>query len=193
MLRDSWTQMSYPERGAYLEGVVKAIRERIRGVGENRDISVQQWLRTPEFQDRIRELFGVQAADDVFRQIDILGEKATTKNQMLHQSMTADKTAVRETLEGADMGDVARQTLQGNPLGALDAMRRAVTGKVTTDPDLAAEILRLLMTPAGSWQRPLTEALRRGQMSPFWQQRAAGQYPGMLPFVTGGQAGMGAQ
>jgi len=193
LLRDSWAQMNLPERGAYLEGVVKAIRERIRGVGENRDISVQQWLRTPEFQDRIRELFGPQAAADVFKQLDTLGEKAITKNQMLHQSMTADKTAIRETLEGADMGDVARQTLQGNPLGALDAMRRAVTGKVTTDPDLAAEILRLLMTPAGSWQQPLAQTLRRGQMSPGWQRRAAGQYPGMLPFSVGGQAGMGVQ
>jgi hypothetical protein len=190
LLQETFGQMSDPEKGAYLNGVVSAIRQRVRSVGSNRDISVQSWLRSPEFQDRMRNLFGDDAADQVFKQLDILGEKAITKNQLLHQSMTADKTAVREMLEGGEMGDAVRQLLSGNVIGSADAVRRAVSTGPRVDPAQAAELSRMLLTPVGQWTDPLAQQLRGASLSPFWQRRAQGEVPGMLPFLMGGMGGL---
>lgn len=193
LLADYFKNLSDPERGAYLNGVVGAIRQRVRGIGKNRDLAAQGWLRSPEFQDNMVRLFGQDAADDVFRQLDVLGEKAITKNQLLHQSMTADKTAVREMLEGGEMGDVVRQAFTGNTVGAIDAARRAVTTGPRPDPATAAELSKLLLTPVGQWQDPLAQQLRGVQLSPFWQARQQGIVPNWLPFLMGGMSGMATQ
>jgi hypothetical protein len=190
LLAETFGQMSDPEKGAYLNGVVNAIRQRVRSIGSNRDVSVQTWLRSPEFGDRMRMLFGDDAAGSIFKQLDVLGEKAITKNQLLHQSMTADKTAIREMMEGGEVGDAVRQALSGNMLGSADAVRRAVSTGPRVNPEQAAEAAKLLLTPVGQWTDPLADQLRGVQLSPFWQRRAAGETPGLLPLFGSGLANL---
>jgi hypothetical protein len=189
MLTEMFGAFSYPEKAAYMNGVVKAIRGRLMNVGKNKDITTASWLRSPEFQDRMVTIFGQDAADEIFKQVDVLAEKAITKNQILHQSMTADKTAVREALQQENLGDAVTKGLQGDITGAVQSARRAVMPKPEVDPQTAAELATMLLSPVNRWQQSPIPNMR--PLSPFWQRRAAGMPPTpQVPLVAGEQAGL---
>lgn len=186
----AFNSLSLPEKEMYRRGVVKAIRDLINRGGTNRDVSKISQLTSPQFQGRMRLIFGDSATDEFQKQLEVLGEKAATKNLYLHQSNTAEKTAIRERLQGAKVADVGQAALRGDVQEAGMLGLKALLSKPGISETEAAEISKFLHTPVGQWQGSLSDMLGQATPSPFWQRRMQGQVPGMAPFLAGQQGGL---
>lgn len=186
----AFNSLSLPEKEMYRRGVVKALHDAINRGGTNRDVSKLSQLNSPQFDGRMRLIFGDAMTDEFQRQLEGLGAQAATKQMYLHQTITADKQAVQERMRGASLSDVGSAVLRGDLSGAVQAGMQNAFTRPGFSPQVAKEISALLHQPVGQWPGHLVDRLGQMQLTPFWQRRAAGEVPGLLPFVTGAQAGL---
>lgn len=146
--------LSLAEKDAYLQGAVKAIRDKVLSGGKfNNDL----------IAERLRNVFD---SDDAFKQfmsaVDREKTFAGTKNFVLGGSQTTNKAA--DLLDMADEAGTAVSNVMSGRFGmaAVQGIRKVLSGNKNIPERLRAPMARLLTTPEGS--RRAVEMMKRAKV-----------------------------
>ncbi len=151
-IADTIKNLSLAEKDAYMQGAVKAIRDKIAsGARFNNELIRERMRNVFDSDQAFKEFIGAIEREKTF---------AATKNFVLGGSQTANKA---EDLQEIGREAVGKLVTEGSRSAAFGAIRRVISGNQSIPTRLREPIARMLVTPDGS--RKAVEAMRRAKIS----------------------------